>query len=118
MEKTNDIPVIRRWRLEFVERTPQTLREKCEKEIIRTARGLLGSGIVDVAPCYSLVGHIYGGDYPEGHEVVTHEIKSLMNISRSSRAKTVTDKDEPVLVVSTTRDEEYYLVFERVDAHI
>lgn len=115
MSKTEKIPVIKSWRMQFVDGTPITLREKSQSEIIRFARGAFGNGILNVVPCYSLVGHIYGGDYPEGHEVITHEITSLTNISHSSLAKTISANGEPVLIAKTRRDEEYYLVIEHID---
>ena len=115
MNKTDSIPVIKRWRMEFVDNTPAVLREKSQREFMRFARGLVRCSVLNVTPCYSLVGRIYGGDYPEGHEVITHEISSLTNISYSELAKTITQNGEPVLIAKTKRDEEYYVVVEHVD---
>ena len=115
MSKADNIPVIKRWRMEFVDNTPANLREKSQKDFMHYARGRITTGSLDVVPCYSLVGHIYGGDYPEGHEVVTHEIVSLTNITHSNLAKTITDQAEPVLIVKTIRNEEYYVVVEHIN---
>lgn len=115
MNETDRAPVIKKWRLTFIDGTPKNIRENSHNEIIRFARGMLSGGVLEVRPCYSLVGKIYGGDYPEGHEVITHTVTKMTNITGSSLAKTIAGSDQMVLIVNTCRDEEYYLVVERYD---
>lgn len=113
--QTSEIPVIKDWRLSYLDGTTKDLRENSYNEIIRFARSIITDGVRDVTPCYSIVGRIYGGDYPEGHTVITHTVTRLTNISTSALAKTVAHQGEKVLIVETVREEKYLLVVRNID---
>ena len=113
--QTSEIPVIKEWRLTYLDGTTKELRENSYNDIIRFARSIISDAVREVTPCYSIVGRIYGGDYPEGHTVVTHTVTKLTNISTSALAKTVADNGEKVLIVKTVRDEEFLLVVRNID---
>ncbi len=107
-----NIPVIKKWHLSFLDGVSKERREHSQQEIIRFARGLLPGMVIDVLPCYSLVGRIYGGDYPDGHEVITHTITRLIRVIDAKKTSVANNSDDYVLLVNTERKEQYYLIIE------
>ena len=112
MNGTSNIPVIKKWHLSFLDGVSAEQREYSRREIIRLARGLLPNMTIDVLPCYSLVGRIYGGDYPDGREVITHTITRLTMVLGIEKTLVDSNPGALVLLANTERNEEYYLIIE------
>ena len=110
------IPTIRRCNLLFLDGVPLSLREKYRRDIIRFAQGIISETSLDVGQCYSLQGEIYGGDYRDGHLVITHLIKRLTRVSADKPVGLVAEPGKVVLVATTDHGEEYCFTVERPPA--
>lgn len=104
------LPVIKKWRLCFLDGTPDELQDKCRRDLIRFANNCIEGSAIAPPQCYSLQGEIYSSEYADGREFITHIIVKVRKISDEAVLRVITDQGEVAVVVQTNRGEEYYLI--------
>ena len=108
-------PIIRSWTLMFLKRVPRPERDRLKEEIYSFAKSPSRCNNLDIVPSYSISGELFGGNFPDGHIVVTHEISQFERVVDETAIRKVVDIKEwqTVLIAKTVRNEKFYLAVDR-----
>jgi hypothetical protein len=110
------IPIIRDWRLVFLDGVPDEQRGQALDQVIRIAReGTVNGQTIELRPRYSVSGHIYNGDFPDGRIFITHLVTGLRRVTDTALAKSIAKDGEKVLMIETDHNESFYLVVDKIN---
>ena len=104
--------ILRNWSFVFIEGTDRGIRDSVNECVVRFKKESgFGKTTIKFLGSFCIVGEVYGSnDYPSGHRITTHIIKSVSKITDPRIIERIKRRnDDVVLLAQTVRGEEYYI---------
>ena len=110
------LPIIKKWRLCFLDSVPNELRDRCRRDLICFANACNECSTMEVPQCYGLQGEIYNSEYTDGREFITHIVTKARRVSEEAVLRVIAEPGEMAIIVETDRGESYYLIINSYSA--
>ncbi len=110
-KKPERIVILRKWYCVFMDNIDSDMKLGVNDAFMKLKKDSGSSNkAIRFLGSFCIVGEVYGGDYPDGHRIGTHIIKSMQKVTDPVIVgKIRRSGSDTVLRVTTVREEKYYL---------